>query len=172
MMEWFQNLLLTLIEADTWVQYLSVFIMSIVPFFESYVAIPIGIVFGFPAIQVVVIGALGNWLSVMAFVWLLSGIRKKASKKKQDEKEKEKQGKRWQRAQNLFKKYGVAGISFAGPILCFHVCAAVSIASGAKRGYVSLWQTIGIATWSIALGVAFNYGVNLLEYLPNLNPFS
>ncbi|MBN6206591.1 small multi-drug export protein [Ralstonia pickettii] len=164
MVEWFQSLLLTLIEADIWVQYLSVFIVSVIPFFESYVAIPIGIVFGFPAIQVVIIGALGNWLSVMAFIWLLSGFRKKVIK--------DKENKRKSRAQNIFNKYGVPGISFAGPIICFHVCAAISIASGAKRSYVSLWMTLGIITWSIALGVAFHYGVNLLEYLPNLNPFS
>jgi membrane protein YqaA with SNARE-associated domain len=164
MMEWFQELLLTLIEADTWVQYLSVFIMSIVPFFESYVAIPIGVVFGFPTIPVVIIGALGNWLSVMVFVWLISGLRNKVAKKKQS--------KRRNRAQHLFNKYGVPGVSFAGPFICFHVCAAISIAAGAKKSYVSIWQTIGIVAWSVALGVAFHYGVNLLEYLPNLNPFT
>lgn len=164
MLEWFQDLLLTLMEAEAWVQYLSVFIMSIVPFFESYVAIPIGVVFGFPTIPVVIIAALGNWLSVMVFVWLISGLRSKVSK--------ENQSKRRNRAQNLFNKYGVPGISFTGPLICFHVAAAVSVASGAKRTYVSLWQTIGIVTWSVALGIAFHYGVNLLEYLPNLNPFT
>lgn len=163
-MEWFQNLLINLMEADIWVQYLSVFLISIVPFFESYVAIPIGIVFGFPSIQVVLIGAIGNWLSVMVFIWVISGLRKKVSANKDS--------KRKNRAQNIFKKYGVAGLSFAGPIICYHVCAAISIASGAKKSYVSIWQAIGIGVWSVALGVAFHYGVNLLEYLPNLNPFS
>lgn len=165
-MEWFQNLLINLMEADIWVQYLSVFLISIVPFFESYVAIPIGIVFGFPSIQVVLIGAIGNWLSVMVFIWVISGLRKKVSGHKDTN------SKRKNRAQNIFKKYGVAGLSFAGPIICYHVCAAISIASGAKKSYVSIWQAIGIGVWSVALGVAFHYGVNLLEYLPNLNPFS
>lgn len=163
-MEWFQDLLINLIGADVWIQYLSVFIISIIPFFESYVAIPIGIVFGFPSVQVVLIAAFGNWLSVMVFIWLISGLRKKVVKNKEN--------KRKNRAQRIFNKYGVAGLSFAGPIICFHVCAAISIASGAKKAYISIWQTIGIATWSIALGLAFHYGVNLLEYLPNLNPFS
>ncbi|GIO17493.1 hypothetical protein J18TS1_05930 [Oceanobacillus oncorhynchi subsp. incaldanensis] len=67
-MEFFQDLLVKLMEAETWVQYVSVFLISIVPFFESYVAIPIGIVFGFPSMQVVLIGAFGNWLSVMVFI--------------------------------------------------------------------------------------------------------
>ncbi|GGP08161.1 small multi-drug export protein [Oceanobacillus neutriphilus] len=165
-MEWFQDLLVNLMEADKWVQYLSVFLISIVPFFESYVAIPIGIVFGFPSIQVVLIGAVGNWLSVMVFIWLISGLRKKVVTNK------DKSNKRKNRAQNIFNKYGVAGLSFAGPIICYHVCAAISIASGAKKSYVSIWQAIGIGVWSIALGLAFHYGVNLLEYLPNLNPFS
>ncbi|GEN86812.1 small multi-drug export protein [Oceanobacillus sp. FSL W8-0428] len=165
-MEWFQNLLINLMEADTWVQYLSVFLISIVPFFESYVAIPIGIIFGFPSIQVVLIGAVGNWLSVMVFIWVISGLRKKVVANKS------KDSKRKNRAQNIFKKYGVAGLSFAGPIICYHVCAAISIASGAKKSYVSIWQAIGIGVWSVALGVAFHYGINLLEYLPNLNPFS
>ncbi|WP_368901650.1 hypothetical protein [Oceanobacillus oncorhynchi] len=165
-MEFFQDLLVKLMEAETWVQYVSVFLISIVPFFESYVAIPIGIVFVFPSMQVVLIGAFGNWLSVMVFIWLISGLRKKIAGKKN------KGSKRKNRAQNIFNKYGVAGLSFAGPLICYHVCAAISIASGAKKSYVSIWQTIGIGAWSVALGAAFHYGVNLLEYLPNLNPFS
>ncbi len=163
-MEWFQELIINLMGADTWIQYLSVFIMSIIPFFESYVAIPIGIVFGFPSIQVVLIGALGNWLSVMVFIWLISSLRKKVVKKKDHKRE--------NRAQKIFNKYGVAGLSFSGPIISFHICAAISIASGAKKTYVSMWQAIAIAVWSIALGIAFHYGVNLLEHLPNLNLFS
>ncbi|UTR07010.1 small multi-drug export protein [Alkalihalobacillus sp. LMS6] len=162
-METIQDLLLTLIEADTWVQYVSVFVISLIPFFESYVAVPIGVVFGFPSIPVIVIAILGNWLSVMAFIWIIAKFRKPSNKKS---------SKRSARAQNIFNKYGVAGLSFAGPLICYHVCAAISIASGAKKGYVSLWQGIAITTWSIALGVAFHYGVNLLEYVPNLNPFS
>lgn len=165
-MEWFQELLINLMEADRWIQYLSVFITSIIPFFEFYVAIPIGIVFGFPSVQVVVIAAIANWLSVMVFIWLISGLRKKIVKNKDTS------NKRKNRAQKIFNKYGVAGLSFAGPIICYHVCAAISIASGAKKAYVSVWQAIAIATWSVALGVAFHYGVKLLEYLPNLNPFS
>ncbi|WP_368655072.1 small multi-drug export protein [Ornithinibacillus sp. 4-3] len=165
-MEWFQELLINLMEADRWIQYLSVFITSIIPFFESYVAIPIGIVFGFPSVQVVIIAAIANWLSVMVFIWLISGLRKKIVKNKDTG------NKRKNRAQKIFNKYGVAGLSFAGPIICYHVCAAISIASGAKKAYVSVWQAIAITTWSVALGVAFHYGVNLLEYLPNLNPFS
>ncbi|MFD1066998.1 small multi-drug export protein [Oceanobacillus locisalsi] len=167
MLEAFQEFVMNLAQADTWLQYLGTLLISIVPFFESYVAIPIGIVFGFPSIQVIVIAAVGNWLSVMVFVWLLSGLRQKVVKNKRNQ-----GSKRKNRAQNIFNKYGVAGISFAGPIICFHVCAAISIASGAKKTYVSIWQAIGIGAWSIALGVAFHYGVNLLEHLPNLNPFS
>ncbi len=106
-MEWFQNLLINLMEADTWVQYLSVFLISIVPFFESYVAIPIGIIFGFPSIQVVLIGAVGNWLSVMVFIWVISGLRKKVVANKS------KDSKRKNRAQNIFKK-----IWCCRPILC------------------------------------------------------
>ncbi|WP_130859354.1 small multi-drug export protein [Gracilibacillus phocaeensis] len=136
MIEWFQDFVVTLAQSETWVQYLGTFLISVIPFFESYVAIPIGIVFGFPSIQVVAIAAVGNWLSVMVFIWLLSGLRKKVVKNKDN--------KRKNRAQKIFNKYGVAGISFAGPIICFHVCAAISIASGAKKAYVSIWQAIGI----------------------------
>ena len=148
--------------ADTWIQYLCVFVMYVIPFFESYVAIPIGIVFGFSSIQVVLIGALGNWLSVMVFIWLIASLRKK----------KVKSNKRRNRAQKIFNKYGVAGLSFAGPFITFHLCAAISIASGAKKAYVSIWQAIAIGVWSIAFGATFHYGTNLLEYFPNFNPFS
>lgn len=161
-MEWFQELLIKLIEADTWIQYLSVFSISIIPLFESYVAIPIGIVFGFSSIQVILIGAFGNWLSVIVFIWLVARIRRKTVKN----------SKRRNRAQKIFNKYGVVGLSFAGPLITFHLCAAISIASGAKKTYVSIWQAVAIGVWSIIFGSTFHYGINLLQYLPNLNPFS
>lgn len=52
------------------------------------------------------------------------------------------------------------------------MCVLQFLLRRAKKSYVSIWQTIGIGVWSVALGAAFHYGVNLLEYLPNLNPFS
>src|SRR5699024_12736683 len=96
-MEWFQELLINLMGADTGIQYLSVFVMSVIPFFESYVAIPIGIVFGFSSIQVVLIGAVGNWLSVMVFIWLIASLRKK----------KVKSNNRRNQAQKIVNMYGV-----------------------------------------------------------------
>lgn len=168
-MEWFQDFVIKLTEADVWVQYVGTLFISIIPFFESYAAIPIGIILGFPSVPIIIIAAVGNWLSVMVFIWLLSGLRKKLVKHNNNE---NKGSKRKNRAQRIFNKYGVAGLSFAGPIICFHVCAAISIASGAGKAYVSIWQAIAIAAWSIALGVTFHYGLNILEYIPNLNPFS
>ncbi|GIP17461.1 hypothetical protein J40TS1_31030 [Paenibacillus montaniterrae] len=167
MAEWLQELLIQIMEANLWIKLLSVFVVSAIPFFESYVTIPIGIVFGFPIVPVVIIGALGNWISVIVFVLAVSRLRR--NKKPRDGKMR---SNRWQRAQKLFQKYGVPGVSLLGPIICFHVAAAIALGAGTSKSYIMLWQTIAIAGWSIALGIAFGFGINLLEYIPNLNPFS
>ncbi|GIN13425.1 hypothetical protein J26TS2_32920 [Shouchella clausii] len=160
-----QELMEFIMEADTIYQYIGVFIVSLIPFFESYVAIPIGIVLNFPVIPVVLLSIAGNLLSVYVFIWLVDKLRGTRKSTKNE-------GSRRKRAQRFFQRYGVPGVSFAGPIICFHVGAAIALGAGTSRQYVTLWQTIAIVVWSVALGIAFAFGVNLFDYFPSLNVFS
>ncbi|MDQ0273675.1 small multi-drug export protein [Cytobacillus purgationiresistens] len=147
------------LEENLFLQLLSIFILSLIPFFESYGAIPMGLILGFPSIPVILVAALGNWVSVMAFIWVISKLRSKVKRKKKDKEP----TKRSIKARHYFEKYGVPGVSLAGILLAFHIAAGIALAAGANRSYVSLWMTISIALWSVVVGVLFMSGINLLS---------
>ncbi|WP_223869526.1 small multi-drug export protein [Paenibacillus sabuli] len=145
-------------EAPLLMQLGVVFLISLVPFLEGYVAAPAGIFIGFPAIPTIVAASLGNWLSVMAVVALYGKLRKR----KRDKPESERSKKRMEKARKLFNKYGVPGVALIGPLVFgHHIGAFISLVSGASRQYVALWMTIGVLVWTIAAGALATAGVDL-----------
>ncbi|WP_054709504.1 small multi-drug export protein [Bacillus sp. JCM 19041] len=152
--------LLPWLEGNLFLQLVSIFTLSLIPFFESYGAIPLGLVLAFPAIPVIIVAIIGNWISVMAFIWIISSIRGKITKNKNKKKE---PSKRAIKARRYFEKYGVPGVSLAGILLAFHLAAGIALAAGAKRSYVSLWMTISIVLWAVVVGVLFIFGIDLLS---------
>lgn len=148
------------LEGNIFLQLLSIFILSLIPFMESYGAIPFGlIIFGFPTIPVFLTAVVGNWISVMAFIWIFSKLRSRVKSKKKDKEP----SKRALRARRYFEKYGVPGVSLAGILLGFHIAAAIPLAAKANKSYVSLWITISIILWSIVISILSVSGVNLLS---------
>src|SRR5690554_5238957 len=91
------------IEGNVFLQIASIFILSLIPFFESYGAIPFGIVLGFPTIPIILSAMAGNFVSVMAFIWIISKLRTKMVKNKI----KKEPSKRAIKAKRYFEKYGV-----------------------------------------------------------------
>lgn len=79
--EFYINLLPAL-EDNIFLQLLSIFVLSFIPFFESYGAIPFGLLLGFPSIPVIIVAIAGNWVSVMAFIWIINALRTKVIKGK------------------------------------------------------------------------------------------
>ncbi|WP_020618863.1 small multi-drug export protein [Paenibacillus daejeonensis] len=145
------------LEGNLFLQLISIFVLSLIPFFESYGAIPMGIILGFPSIPVIVTAIVGNLVSVMAFIWVIQKLRQRVVKKNAKE-----PSKRAIKAKRYFEKYGVPGVSLAGILLGFHISAGIALAAGAAKSYVSLWITISIAVWSIGIGVLLISGVGLL----------
>ena len=151
--------LLPALEGNIFLQLLSIFILSLIPFFESYGAIPFGLILGFPTIPVILTAAVGNWVSIMAFIWIISKLRSRIKSKKKDKEP----SKRALKARRYFEKYGVPGVSLAGILLGFHIAAAIPLAARANKSYVSLWITISIILWSVVVGILSVSGVNLLS---------
>ncbi|PTI40241.1 small multi-drug export protein [Staphylococcus succinus] len=148
------------LEGNLFLQLLIFFALSVIPFFEMHGAIPIGVILGAPTIPVIIVTAVGNWVSVMAFIWVISMLRSKIVKKKKKKKE---PSKRAIKARRYFEKYGVPGVSLAGILLSFHVASGASLAAGANKKYVSLWITVSIALWSIVIGGLLMFGINLFN---------
>lgn len=151
--------LLPSLEGNLFLQLLSIFILSLIPFFESYGAIPFGLILGFPTIPVILTAALGNWVSVMAFIWIFSKLRSRVKSKKKDKEP----SKRALKARRYFEKYGVPGVSLAGILLGYHIAAGIPLAARANKSYVSLWISISIILWSVVVGILSVSGVNLLS---------
>ncbi|QGM29970.1 hypothetical protein GI482_06075 [Bacillus sp. N3536] len=161
-MQELQDYYLTLLpglEGNLFLQLLSIFILSLIPFFESYGAIPFGLILGFPTIPVILTAALGNWVSVMAFIWIFSKLRSRVKSKKKDKEP----SKRALKARRYFEKYGVPGVSLAGILLGYHIAAGIPLAARANKSYVSLWISISIILWSVVVGILSVSGVNLLS---------
>ncbi|WP_249529757.1 small multi-drug export protein [Paenibacillus brevis] len=147
------------LEGNVYLQIASIFILSIIPFFEAHGAIPLGIVLGFPAIPVILSAIAGNLVSVMAFIWIISKLRAKIVKNKI----KKEPSKRAIKARRYFEKYGVPGVSLAGVLLGFHLSAGIALGAGAKKNYVSLWITISIVLCAVIFGVVFRSSVAVLS---------
>lgn len=147
------------LEGNLFLQLLTIFILSIIPFFESYGAIPLGIILGFPTIPVILVAIVGNWVSVMSFICLFSRLRSKIKSKKKDKEP----SKRSIKARHYFEKYGVPGVSLAGILIGFHIAAAIPLATKTNKSYVSLWITISIVLWSVVIGILAISGVSLIS---------
>ncbi|MDQ0220334.1 hypothetical protein ELQ35_03170 [Peribacillus cavernae] len=161
-MQELQDYYLTLLpglEGNLFLQLLSIFILSLIPFFEAHGAIPLGILLGFPSIPVILTAAIGNWVGVMAFIWIFSKLRSRVKSKKKDKEP----SKRALKARRYFEKYGVPGVSLAGILIGFYVSAGIPLAAKVNKSYVSLWITISIILASVAVGILSVSGVNLLS---------
>jgi len=165
MLEHFQEYFMELIpglEGNVFIQLVSIFVLSVIPFVESYTAIPVGILLGFPTISVIIAAAIGNWVSVMAFIWITNKLRNRVGRNKP----RKEPTKRAIKARRYFEKYGVPGVSIAGILIAFHISAGIALAAGAKKRHVSLWITIAIIFWSIIIGAILEFGVEtMFQYI-------
>ncbi|MBP1989534.1 small multi-drug export protein [Paenibacillus eucommiae] len=149
-------------EANIFIQLGAVFLISLVPFLEGYIAASVGIVVGFPAVPTIIAASVGNWLSIMAIIVLYEKLRHRRNANQKEGRS----GKRMELARKLFNKYGVPGVALIGPLVFgHHIGAFISLVSGASRRYVTLWMTIGVLVWTIAVGVLATVGVDFASRL-------
>ncbi|GKU78979.1 small multi-drug export protein [Paenibacillus sp. L3-i20] len=150
--------------------YIAVFLLSAIPWVESVVVVPLGIYLGLDPIIVTILGFLGNWIVVLLIVMLFDRFnqwraRRRAAKYGPDDKGKEK-GKKYERAHKVFVKYGLPGLAIIGPILIgTDIVAAFAMIFLAPRNKVILWMTIGLAFWSIVIGVVTHFGLDSFELI-------
>ncbi|MFX3631757.1 MAG: small multi-drug export protein [Candidatus Pristimantibacillus sp.] len=149
-------------ESNIFIQLGVVFLVSLVPFLEGYVAASVGIIIGFPVVPTIIAASLGNWLSIMAIIVLYDKLRHRRNAKPKDNRP----NKRMESARKLFNKYGVPGVALIGPLVFgHHIGAFISLVSGASRRYVTLWMTIGVLVWTITAGVLAALGVDFVSRL-------
>lgn len=153
------------LQDSSWVlQFLGVMLVAMVPFIEGYFAVPLGIAIGFSPVLTIMAAIVGNWISVMVFIYAGDGIRGWFKKRKKSQKSEERENKRLERGKKMFDKYGVPGVSLLGPLVVGdHIAALVCLASGATRKSVVIWQTVAIVVWAVGMGVLALLGFNIVK---------
>lgn len=143
------------------IQYALVFLFAAIPVIEILVVIPIAIGLGLHPVITGVVAFAGNAGSVWAFVlgyrWIEQRWRGDGTNPKSG---------RHQRAKQLWDRYGVAGVSLAGPILTgVHIAAGVALVAGSRQRTLLVWMTLSIALWTVVFVLGSVFGFSLLGLL-------
>lgn len=139
--------------------YLLVFLAGAAPGFEVLVAVPLGILRGMSLPTAVLIGFAGNALTIILEIIVFQKLKAWWDNRRQvNEKP---SSKRSVRAENIFNRYGVPGLSLLGPILIgSHLAAFLALALGASKAQTVFWLLISLAVWAIAFGLFTVFGVD------------
>ncbi len=144
--------------------YIVIFVLAAVPFFEAYGVIAVAILAGLPIIPVIVVGLIGNIVTVLLLILFMNKFKEWRRKRKGEETDKQ-PSKRMVRAQNLWKKYGLPGLAFVGPLIVgSHLTAFMGITLGGTKKMTSIWMTISITVWGIVFAVLAHFGVDFLGF--------
>lgn len=163
-MDFITNILEQIKDAPPILQFAGIWLISVIPFLEAYIAVPIGIAVSLSFWMTIAVAIIGNWLSVALVVLVSERGQKWLQRRRAAKHNSGASSKRMQRASDLFNKYGVPGVAFIGPLLIGnHIGAFISIMSGASKRYVLLWQTISIIVWALGTGILVALGVDLIN---------
>lgn len=122
--------------------------------------VPVAIIGGIPAIPVIIIAFLGNWLTIILLIAFVDSFRNWRKNKKSNKEKSEAKNKR---AKNIWDKYGLPGLAFIGPFFVgSHLTALLAISFGGTRSKTLALMTASIAFWAILLGSAAYFGFDSL----------
>lgn len=149
----------------------GVFFGGALPWLEAVVVVPAGVVAGLPLVPVIVVGAIGNLITVAlaAFAgewikarWSTWRARRQGSAASDPRKE-ERSARRRERIQRMMDRGGLPLLALVGPIgLGTQASAIIAVASGSSALRSFTWIAIGTVGWCIAAGVAASQGVQFL----------
>jgi len=141
-------------------EYFLVFLGAAIPWLEMAVVIPLGIVSGLNSFWVVIIGFVGNMVTVLALIIGYDKFKRWLTNRRKGKEVKE--SKRSERAKQLCNKYGLPGMLMLGPILIgTHIAAFIGMTLGASKKQTTMWSVVRIAVWTIVFGVLTALGFDL-----------
>ncbi|MBP2257806.1 small multi-drug export protein [Virgibacillus alimentarius] len=157
-----EELIQKITDLPSFYQVLMIFVIGFVPFLESHVAVPLGVIVDLPFVPITLVAIVANFISVMFLIVFASFLRTNMFKKKGTSV----LASRINKAQYYFNRYGVPGLSLMGPIIgANHISAFVSMMAGATRRQVIIWQFISITAWGIGTGILLIYGIDVYNLL-------
>ncbi|MDQ0229048.1 small multi-drug export protein [Metabacillus malikii] len=158
MIEWAQ-------EANIFIQYIVLFLLALAPWMDVSIIVPLGIVWGLPAISVSVVAFFGNFL----LLFLLGIFFKQIDKWRENRKQKKgiiNPTKKEKRSREIWEKYGIPGLALLAPIFVgTDIAAIIALTFGSSKIYVVGWMTFSLAVWTIVFAVGSVYGFSLLNLI-------
>lgn len=140
-------------------QWLGVFLISAIPFVESYFGSAIGVIVGIHPVVAVVAAIIGNVISMFVFVLSAHEVRAKVTKNGTAA-----LSPRRAKLKERFDRYGVPGVSLLGQLfLPSQITSAAMVSFGASKNQVIMWQIISIIIWGVVFGVLATLGVTVLR---------
>ncbi|NMO95434.1 small multi-drug export protein [Paenibacillus lemnae] len=144
-------------------QYMVVFLLGSIPWFEIATVIPLSILAGLNPVLVGLLAFLGNLLTVYLLVIFFDKVRQWRSAKKGQSTQ---NSKRRERGTAVWNKYGLPGLSLLGPLIIgSHIAIFIGILLGAKKHLALLWMTVSLAIWSVIFTILSVYGVDWFQSL-------
>ncbi|WP_174731659.1 small multi-drug export protein [Mesobacillus harenae] len=140
-------------------EYVFVFILAAIPWIEIAAVIPLSIINEMNAFSVGLLAFIGNLSTVYLLVIFFEKYQEWRVRKKG------KPSKKQARGEKVWRKYGLPGLAFLGPLVIgSHIAAIVGLALGAKKRPTLLWMTISLAVWTLVFTLTSVYAIELLGF--------
>ncbi|MFB5662853.1 small multi-drug export protein [Alteribacillus sp. HJP-4] len=144
------------------IAYVFIFILAATPFLEVVGVIPIGAAAGLPVIPVTIFSFLGNIATILLLILLMDQV-KAWMQKRREKKGRAPSQKRAERAERLWKKFGLPGVALLSPFLIgSHLGAVLAMGFGGTKQQIAIWMTISVFSWSVLVGIGSYYGIDFL----------
>ncbi|WP_339104915.1 small multi-drug export protein [Haloterrigena salinisoli] len=142
-------------------RYLLVFALAMIPAIEPFIVIPVAIGLGFDPVATGGAAFAGSvtavGLIVVAHERLTDWWARRRGGDELDSSD------RYGRARRVWKRYGIVGLSLAGPILAgIHLTALLAVVVGEDARLTAGWLTVGLAAWTVVLVGGSTVGLSLL----------
>ncbi len=149
--------------------YVLVFLAAATPWLEILLVIPPAVAAGLDPLLVAVVALAGNLLPVWGIVVGFDGLRTRwrawRGPDGTEDEEDEPPSKRRQRAEGLFRAYGLPGLALAGPIVTgVHLATVVALALGGRARPVAVWMGVSLVLWTAIITLATVHGLALAGF--------
>lgn len=143
------------------IAYLIVFIFSAIPLLEAFVVVPIGILGGMNFILTNIIGIAGNIMTLFILIVMMDRIKRWYLKRR--ERKGRGKSKNSERAENIFKKYGLPGLAFIGPFFIgSHFAALMAVILGGSQKATFWWVTLTVIVSTVGISILIQFGVDVI----------
>ncbi|QQK74876.1 small multi-drug export protein [Salicibibacter cibarius] len=142
--------------------YIIVLLVAAIPFLESTLIIPIGILAGLNAWSVTILSLIANIITFLLAVILAERLKIWLGKRRRT-KQKRKEDKH-EKASKLWNKYGLPGLAIIHPVTVgsSHATALIALSLGASKKSTTLWVGGSIIVWAIAFAVLSFLGADFI----------